>query len=36
MGALVGYVMKATDRNADGKLVNQLLQQKKAAAAGSS
>jgi aspartyl-tRNA(Asn)/glutamyl-tRNA(Gln) amidotransferase subunit B len=32
MGALVGHVMKATDRQADGKAVNALLQQRKAAA----
>jgi aspartyl-tRNA(Asn)/glutamyl-tRNA(Gln) amidotransferase subunit B len=34
MGALVGHVMKATNRQADGKAVNALLQQRKAAAAG--
>jgi aspartyl-tRNA(Asn)/glutamyl-tRNA(Gln) amidotransferase subunit B len=34
MGAIVGAVMKATQGKADGKAVNQLLQQKKAAASG--
>jgi aspartyl-tRNA(Asn)/glutamyl-tRNA(Gln) amidotransferase subunit B len=32
MGAITGYVMKATKGQADGKAVNQLLQQRKAAA----
>jgi aspartyl-tRNA(Asn)/glutamyl-tRNA(Gln) amidotransferase subunit B len=31
LGAIVGAVMKATQGKADGKAVNQLLQQKKAA-----
>jgi aspartyl-tRNA(Asn)/glutamyl-tRNA(Gln) amidotransferase subunit B len=33
MGALIGYVMAKTDRKADGKAVNALLQQKRAARA---
>jgi aspartyl-tRNA(Asn)/glutamyl-tRNA(Gln) amidotransferase subunit B len=32
MGALIGYVMAKTDRKADGKAVNALLQQKRTAA----
>jgi Asp-tRNA(Asn)/Glu-tRNA(Gln) amidotransferase B subunit len=31
MGALVGQVMKATQGKADGKTVNQLIQQRRAA-----
>jgi aspartyl-tRNA(Asn)/glutamyl-tRNA(Gln) amidotransferase subunit B len=36
MGALIGYVMNRTERRADGKAVNALLQQKRAAAGSGS
>ena len=35
MGALIGYVMARTDRKADGRAVNALLQQKREAASPS-
>jgi aspartyl-tRNA(Asn)/glutamyl-tRNA(Gln) amidotransferase subunit B len=34
MGALIGYVMRVTERKADGKAVTALLQRKKADAGG--